>query len=91
MFALALIPLSLILIKAKAACEFSESKQRINHLLFMDDLKMYSQSEEGLDSLVQTARVISEDIGMEFGITKCANGDGQRKDCEVSWCRVTRW
>ena len=70
MFALALIPLSLILRKAKAACEFSESKQRNNHLLLMDDLKLYSQSEEGLDSLVQTARVISEDIGMEFGIKK---------------------
>ena len=38
-FALALIPLSLILRKAKEACEFSESKEKSNHLLFMDDLK----------------------------------------------------
>ena len=38
MFALALIPLSLILKNAKAAHEFSESKEKINHLLFMDDL-----------------------------------------------------
>ena len=71
-FVLALIPLSLILRKAKAAYEFSESKQKINHLLFMDDLKLYSRSEKGLDSLVQTVRVFSEDIGMEFGIEKCA-------------------
>ena len=41
-FVLALIPLSLILRKAKAAYEFSESKEKINHLLFMDDLKLYS-------------------------------------------------
>ena len=41
-FVLALIPLSLILRKAKAAYEFSESKEKINHLLFMDDLKVYS-------------------------------------------------
>ena len=41
-FILALIPLSLILKKAKAADEFSESKQKINHLLFMDDLNLYS-------------------------------------------------
>ena len=27
---------------------------------------------KGLDSLVQTVRVFSEDIGMEFGIEKCA-------------------
>ena len=67
-----LSPLSLILRKAKAAYEFSESKEKINHLLFMDDLKLYSRSEKGLDSLVQTVRVFSEDIGMEFGMEKCA-------------------
>ena len=72
MFVLALIPLTLILRKAKAAYEFSESKEKIIHLLFMDDLKLYSRSEKGLDSLVQTVRVFSEDIGMEFGIEKCA-------------------
>ena len=38
----------------------------------MDDLKLYSRSEKGLDSLVQTVHVFSEDIGMEFGIEKCA-------------------
>ena len=63
-FVLALIPLSLILRKAKAAYEFSESKEKINRLLFMDDLKLHSRSEKGLDSLVQTVRVFSEDIGM---------------------------
>ena len=41
-FVLALIPLSLILRKVKAAYEFSESKEKINYLLFMDDLKLYS-------------------------------------------------
>ena len=33
---------------------------------------MHSQSEKGLDSLVQTVRAFSEDIGMKFGIEKCA-------------------
>ena len=56
----------------KAAYEFSESKEKINHLLLMDDLKLYSQSEKGLDSLVQTVRAFTEDIGMAFGIEKCA-------------------
>ena len=71
-FVLALIPLSLILRKAKVAYEFSESKEKINHLLFMDDLKLYSRSEKALDSLVQTVRVFSEDIGMVFGTEKFA-------------------
>ena len=37
----------------------------------MDDLKLYSRSEKGLDSLVQTVCLFSKDIGMEFGIEKC--------------------
>ena len=38
----------------------------------MDDLKLYSRSEKRLDSLVQTVRIFIEDIGMKFGIEKCA-------------------
>ena len=72
MFVLALIPLSLILRRVKAAYEFSENKEKINHLLLMDDLKLYSRSEKKSDSLVETVRAFSEDIGMEFGIEKCA-------------------
>ena len=71
-FVLALIPLSLILRKVKAAYEFLESKERVNHLLYMDDLKLYRRSENGLGSLVQRVRVFSEDTGMEFGIERCA-------------------
>ena len=62
----------MILRKVKAAYEFSERKEKINHLLFMDDLKLYSQGEKGLDSLIQTVCVFSEDIGTEFGIEKSA-------------------
>ena len=62
----------MILRKVKAAYEFSERKEKINHLLFMDDLKLYSQGEKGLDSLIQTVCVFSEDIGIEFGIEKSA-------------------
>ena len=47
-------------------------KEKINDLLFMDDLKLYSRSEKGWDSLVQTVRVFSKDIGLEFGVEKCA-------------------
>ena len=37
----------------------------------MDHLKLYSKSEKALDSLIQTARIFSEDIGMQFGIDNC--------------------
>ena len=55
---LALIPLILILRKVKAAYEFSESKEKINNLLFMDILKFYGRSEKELDLLVQTVHVV---------------------------------
>ena len=38
----------------------------------MDDLKLYSTSEKALDSLIQTVRAFSENIGMQFGIDRCA-------------------
>ena len=72
MFVLTLFPSSVILRKEKAAYEFSESKEKISHLLFMDDLKLYIRSETRLDPLEQTVRVFREDIGMGFGIAKCA-------------------
>ena len=33
---------------------------------------MYAENEKSLESLVQTVRIFSDDIGMEFDIDKCA-------------------
>ena len=38
----------------------------------MDHLKLYSSNEKELGSLLQTIRIFSKDIGMEFVIEKCA-------------------
>ena len=62
----------MILKKARAIYEFSGSKEKNNHLLSMDDLKLYRRNEKELDFLVQTIRIFSKDIGVEFGIEKCA-------------------
>ena len=45
----------------------------------MDDLKLYAKKVKELDSLVQTVRVYSEDIGMKFGIQKCAMAEMKRE------------
>ena len=71
LFVLALIPLTLILRDVKAGYDLRE-KVRINHLLFMDDLKLYDKNEKQIDTFVNTVRVFSNDIRMEFGISKCA-------------------
>ena len=37
----------------------------------MDDLKLFAKIEDQIDSLVNTVRIFSEDIKMEFVLPKC--------------------
>ena len=37
----------------------------------MDDLKLFANSNDQIDSLVNTVYKFSEDTGVEFGIKKC--------------------
>ena len=37
----------------------------------MDNLKLFAKNEDQIDSLVNTVRIFSEDIKMEFGLSKC--------------------
>ena len=71
LFVLSMIPLSSLLRKVNVFYEWGKKEYKLNHLLFMDDLKLYSKSEEQIDSLIQTTHIFSTDIGMEFGIRKC--------------------
>ena len=38
----------------------------------MDDIKLFAKNEEELETLLQSVRIYSQDIGMEFGLEKCA-------------------
>ena len=44
----------------------------INHLLFLDDLKLYGKTERELHSLVDPVGIILKDVGMEFRMEKCS-------------------
>ena len=72
LFIVALIPLSMVLRQVKAGYDLGKRKGSLNHLLFMDDLKLFGKNEKQVDTLVNTVRIFSNDIGMEFGISKCA-------------------
>ena len=37
----------------------------------MDDIKLLSNNEKELEKLIQTVRIYSQDIGLEFGIERC--------------------
>ena len=46
--------------------------------MFMDDIKLFRRGTKEIDTLVQTIRIFSGDIRMEFGIEKCALVNIQR-------------
>ena len=72
LFVIVMIPLNNIPRKCTAGYTFSESQEKINHLMYMDDIKLLTKNEKELETLIQTNRIYSQDIGMEFGIEKCA-------------------
>jgi hypothetical protein len=45
-----------------------KSGQKIHHLLYMADLKLYGKEEGEIDSLINTVRIFSDDISMKFGL-----------------------
>jgi hypothetical protein len=72
LFIMAMIPISTTLRRMKKDYEMEKGKDMITHLLYMDDLKLYSKTEEGMISMTNTVQMISDDIGMTFGLDKCA-------------------
>ena len=40
--------------------------------MYMENIKLFAKNEKELETLIQSVRKYSQDIGMEFGIEKCA-------------------
>ena len=38
----------------------------------MDDIKLCDKNKRGVEGLIQTVRIFSNDICLEFGVDKCA-------------------
>ena len=72
LFVVALIPITIILRTVKQGYSFGKGKGRLNHVLFMDDLKLYSSNDNGIDNLVKVVKIESGDIRIQFGFDKCA-------------------
>ena len=71
-FIIGLIPLSMILDKLPAGYALSKDGPKINHRLYMDDLKLYGKNQMEIEELIKVTQEFSTDICMEFGIEKCA-------------------
>ena len=69
-FCWSLIPLTNELSNTKYGYEIYE--KIINHLFYVADLKLYANDDKELEGILSTVKKFSNDIGMEFGLDKCA-------------------
>ena len=84
LFCIALAPLSFSLEREKLGYSLREGPV-INHLLYMDDLKLFAKSEQQLETLVQITHNFSASMGIQFGFQKCASVIMQRgRQCSSS-------
>ena len=77
-FTVAMIPMTRVLERIEVGYQLKKGGNKINHLMFMDDIKLFLRGTKEIDTLVQTVRIVSGDIRMEFGIKKCAHVNIQR-------------
>ena len=84
LFVVAMIPLTSLLRREKMGYRFGMEGKKINHLLFMDDLKLYGSGSGEIDELCQVVYKFSKDIGMKFGMDKCAAME-MRNGSKVTW------
>ena len=75
-FCLALAPLSQIL--NDTGYGYKIHNRNINHLFYMDDLKLFAKNDNELEGMLQTVKKFSDDIGMTFGLDKCAKASFKR-------------
>ena len=69
---IAMMPLNHIFRKCARGFKLSNLQEKINHLMYMDDIKLFGKNEKELETLIHAVRKYSQDIRMEFGIEKCA-------------------
>ena len=72
LFIIVMMPLNHILRKCTAGYKLSRSQEKINHLMRMDDIKLFAKDEKELKTVTYTIRIYTQDIGMECGIEKFA-------------------
>ena len=66
---IAMMPLNHILCKCVNGYKFTKSLRKVNQLMYTDGNNLFVKNEE-LE--IQIQRIYSQDIGMEFGVEKCA-------------------
>ena len=63
---------SIILGKCTAGYKCTKSQEKINHLMYMDDIKIFAKNKNEQETQILTVRIRSLDTGIKFGIEKRA-------------------
>ncbi|XP_044760181.1 uncharacterized protein LOC123317642 [Coccinella septempunctata] len=78
-FCMAINPLSALLRNTEYGYVIDKQRSiRINHSLYIDDLKLYGANFEQIKRLLEIVSLFSESIGMSFGVDKCATLEVRR-------------
>ena len=80
LFCISLVPLSLEL--NSSGYGYKIRAERITHLFYMDDLKLHAKDDSELEELLRIVKGFNDDIGMEFGLSKCAKATIKRGKLE---------
>ena len=70
LFVLCIVPLTQALRKVESGNTL-KNRENFNHLLLIDDLKIFAKSDCEVYRLVSTVQMFNKHIGMEFRIKKC--------------------
>jgi len=66
LFVLALMPLSIVLQSINKGYVVHKDLQKVNHLLYLDDIKLYAKSRPKLESLLHSVEIFSNEIRIVF-------------------------
>ena len=75
LFCMSLAPLSNLLNTTEFG--YGMTKERLNHMRYMDDLKLYSKRDKQL-GLLNTVKLFNNDIEMQFQLDKCAKASSKK-------------
>ena len=72
LFLISMMPFNHILRKFTGGHKFNKSQEKINHLMYMDGIKLFVKNKKELETLIHAVRICSLNIGMESGIKQRA-------------------
>ena len=66
LFVIWMIPMTQILRKVESRYTL-KNREKLNHLLFTNDLMIFAKSDREVNGLVSTVQILSNNIAMELG------------------------